>query len=131
VHDHLDVRGRDVRVRVQEVLPQVAGVELGRVDGVLLGFDVDCVFDRVGCYNDAVVCFGVSEGFVSWGELGMAVAYVSLDLRCLDLALEQAAHGHLSHGVDARLRVLLDFADADIVLAVAGGGESGHGGGIL
>ena len=49
--------------------------------------------------------------------------------RCVDLAFEKAAHGHLCHSLDPRLLVPLDLADADIVLAVTGGGKSGHGDG--
>jgi hypothetical protein len=61
VHDDVDVRGRDVRVRVDEVLPQVAGVELWRVDGVFLSLDVDCVLDRVGGDYNAVVRLCVAK----------------------------------------------------------------------
>jgi hypothetical protein len=61
VHDDVDVRGRDMRVRVKKVLPQVAGVELWRVDGVFLGLDVDCVLDRVGGDYNAVVRLCVAK----------------------------------------------------------------------
>jgi len=56
------MRGGDVRVRVDEVLGEVGGVELRGVDGVLLGFDVDGVLDGVGGDDDAVVGLGVAGG---------------------------------------------------------------------
>lgn len=60
--DDLDVGDGDVRVGVQKVLAEDAGVQLWGVDGVLLGLDVDCVFDGVCGDYDAVVCLGVSGG---------------------------------------------------------------------
>lgn len=113
-----------MRVRVDEVLGEVGGVELRGVDGVLLGFDVDGVFDGVGGDDDAVVGFGVAGG-CQWdarrlgGEGGI--------LRSLDLTLEEAADGHLGDGLDAGFLVPVDLVDADIVLAVAGRGDGRHG----
>jgi Fe2+ or Zn2+ uptake regulation protein len=49
-----------VRVLVEEVLAEMAGVELRWVYRVLLGLDVDGVLDRVSGYNNTVVCPGVS-----------------------------------------------------------------------
>lgn len=41
-------------------------------------------------------------------------------IRCLDLALKEAADGHLGDGLDAGFLVPVDLVNADIVLAVAG-----------
>lgn len=102
VLDDFDVRGVDVGVGLEEVGAEDGGEELRGVDGVLLRLDVGGVFDGVGGDDDAVV-----------GDC----------VRGLDLALEQAADGHLGDGLD--VAVLLDLVDADVVLAVAGGGEVG------
>lgn len=130
MHDDVNVRGRDVRVRVEEVLPQVAGVELWRVDGMFFGLDVDCVLDRVGGDYNAVVCFCVSKrqlaGRATFCGLGTEGGP---SLRCLDLALEQAAHCHLRYGLDAGILISVDLADADIVLAITGRRKTRHGDG--
>jgi hypothetical protein len=47
-------------VSFDEVGTQITGEELRWVDGVFFGFDVDCVLDRIGGYNYAVVCLGIS-----------------------------------------------------------------------
>ena len=105
VDGDVDVGGRDVGVFVEEVLAQDAGVQLGRVDGVLLGLDVDGVLDGVGSDNHAVVGLGVGS---------------------LDLALEKAADGHLGDGLLAGLLILVDLVDTDIVLAVASSRKASH-----
>lgn len=58
--DHLDVCSGEMRVGFDEVGAEDAGEELRRSDWVFLGFDVDSILHRIGCYYDAVVCFGVS-----------------------------------------------------------------------
>ncbi|CRK29992.1 hypothetical protein BN1708_005120 [Verticillium longisporum] len=98
-----NVGDRDVGVRVEEVGAEDGGVELGRVDGVLLGLDVNGVLDRVGGHDDRVVGDGV---------------------RRLNGTLEESADGHLGDGLHGA--VLLDLEDADIVLAVAGRSEDRH-----
>lgn len=60
VRDNLDVGSGDVCIALDEVCTKDGCIELGRVDGIFLGFDVDCVFDRIGSYHYAVVCLGVS-----------------------------------------------------------------------
>lgn len=44
-------------------------------------------------------------------------------LRGLNLALEQAANGHFSDGLNAGLGISVDLVDADIVLAIASGSK--------
>ena len=105
VDRHVDVGGADVGVLVEEMAAQDAGVQLRGVDGVLLGLDVDGVLDGVGSNHDAVVGLGV---------------------RGLDLALEKAADRHLGDRLLARLRILVDLVDADIVLAVASSRKASH-----
>jgi len=71
MHNDLDVGGRDVGVRIKEVLAEVAGIQLWGVDGMLLGLDVDGVLDRVSGHDDAVVGLGVSVSFCqSWSMQG-------------------------------------------------------------
>jgi hypothetical protein len=105
VNHHADVRGGDVRVGVDVVLAEDAGEELGRVDGVQLGGYVRGLLLGVG--RDDVGVVGVRPG----GG---------------DVALEQRADGHFGH-ILGLVRVALDFVEADVVFAVAGGGEvAGH-----
>ena len=65
-----DVSGVDVLVGFDEVGSEDAGEELGGCDGVFFGFDVDYIFHRVRCDNDAVVCFCVSAPLVSLEFMG-------------------------------------------------------------
>ncbi len=56
----LDVCCREVGVCLDKVCAKDAGKEFGRCDWILFGFDVDSVLHRIGSYDDAVVCVGVS-----------------------------------------------------------------------
>lgn len=47
-------------------------------------------------------------------------------LRGLNIALEQNAYGHLNNGLGTGLFVAVHLVHADIVLAIAGSGESAH-----
>lgn len=60
VGDDAGVRGVYVFVFVDEMGAEDGGEEFGGCDRVLLCEDEDGVLDRVGCDDDAVVCFGVS-----------------------------------------------------------------------
>lgn len=60
VGDDADVRDGDVGVAGEEVLAEDGAKELWRIDGVLLGGDVDGVLDRVGRNDAAVVGLGVA-----------------------------------------------------------------------
>lgn len=102
VRDDFDIDGVDVAVFLNEVGAEDGGKQLRRVDGVLLGGDEDCVLDGVGGDDDAVVALCVGD---------------------VDVALEEAADGHFGDGVDAGGGVAVRLEDADIVLAVAGGGD--------
>lgn len=102
VCDDLDIGGVDVAVFLNEVGAEDGGEQLRWVDGVLLGGNEDCVLDGVGGDNDAVVALCVGD---------------------VDVALEEAADGHLGDGVDAGGGVPVRLEDADIVFAVAGGGD--------
>jgi hypothetical protein len=97
VRHNLDMGDVDVAVRLDEVRAEDRGEELRRCDGVLLGGDVDGVFDGIRGDDDAVVGLGVGS---------------------VDLTLEKAAYGHLRDGLDAGGRVTVDLVDADIVLAI-------------
>jgi hypothetical protein len=109
VHDNAHVRGGDVRVGVDVVLAEDAGVQLGRVDGVQFGRHVGGLLLGVGCDDVGVVCVGPRGG---------------------DVALEQSADGHLGH-ILGLVCVALNLVEADVVLAVAGGREvAGHVGGM-
>lgn len=107
VRDDLYVCGVDVAVGVDEVGAEDGGEELRGVDGVLLGGDEDGVLDGVGGDDDAVVALCVGD---------------------VDVALEEAADGHFGDGVDAGGGVAVGLEHADVVLAVAGGGDvsGGH-----
>ena len=107
MRDDTDMGSMDMRITVDEVGRHGGGEELGRGHGVLLGEDVDCVLDGVCGDDDAVVGAGVGGG---------------------DVALEEAADCHLGDGLCVGGRVAVDFADADVVLAVAGGGDVRHDG---
>lgn len=61
VLDDGDVGGVDVFVGFDEVCTQDGGEEFRGVDGILFGHDVGSILHGVGCDNDAVVCFGISE----------------------------------------------------------------------
>lgn len=102
VRDYLDVCGVDVAVGVDEVGAEDGGEKLRGVDGVQLGGDEDCVLDGVGGDDDAVVALCVGD---------------------VDVALEEAADGHFGDGVDAGGGVAVGLEHADVVLAVAGGGD--------
>lgn len=99
VGDDLDVGDVDVGVLFNEVRAEDGGVELWRGDRVLLGNKVDGVLDGVCGDDDAVV--------------GLCIGLV-------DVALEEAADGHLDDGLDAGRSVAMDLVDADVVLAIAG-----------
>lgn len=103
--DNLDIDGVDVAVLFDKVVAQDGGKELGRGDGVLLGEDEDGVLHCVCGDDDAVV--------------GLCVG-------SLNVALEQDADDHFGDCVDARFAVAIRLEDADIVLAIAGGGDGGH-----
>jgi hypothetical protein len=91
------------------VLAEDAGVQLGGVDGVQLGRHVGCLLLGVGCDDVGVVCVRPGGG---------------------DVAFEQSADGHFGH-ILGLVGVALDFVEADVVFAVAGGGEvAGHVGGM-
>jgi hypothetical protein len=64
VHLDRDVGNGDVGVLFEEVRAEDAGVQLGRVDRVLLGGNVDGVLDGVGGDDDAVVGNSVSGELV-------------------------------------------------------------------
>ena len=105
VDNHADVRGGNVRVGVDVVLAEDAGEQLGRVDGVQLGGHVGGLLLGVG--RDDVGVVGVRP-------------------RGGDVAFEQRADGHFGH-ILGLVGVALDFVEADVILAVAGGGEvAGH-----
>lgn len=102
VRDDLDIGDVDVAVFLNKVGAEDGGEQLRWIDGVLLGGDKDCVLDGVGGDDDAVVALCVGD---------------------VDVALQEAANGHLGDGVDAGGGVTVSLEDADIVLAVAGGGD--------
>ena len=60
VGDDVDVGGVDVVVFGDEVVPEDGAEEFGGSDGVLLGGDVNGVFDGVGCDDNAVIGRGVA-----------------------------------------------------------------------
>ena len=62
VSDDLDVCSMDVLVSLDEVSSEDGGIEFGRSDWGLFGFDVDGVLDGVGGDDDAVVGSGVARG---------------------------------------------------------------------
>jgi len=101
VLDDLDMCGVDVWVCGDEVLANDGGKLLRRIDGVLLREDVGGLLLGIGCDYYRIVCLGVG-GF--------------------NVSLKQDADSLLDDGVDARLRVLINFVQADVVLAVAGVG---------
>jgi hypothetical protein len=123
VLDDLDVCGVDVRVGLDEVLAEGRGELLGRVDGVLLREDVNGLLLGV-CGNDgAVVCFGVAVEVRNVQSLES-----DRHLRSLNVALEEGADGLLDDGVYARLFVLVNLVQANVVLAVLGVAELRHAG---
>lgn len=101
----LDIGHVDVAVLFNEMASQDGGEELRGGDGILLGEDECGVFDGVGGDDDAVVGLGVG---------------------CVNVALEEAADGHLGDGVDAGGGIAVRLEDADIVLAIPGGGYVRH-----
>jgi hypothetical protein len=107
VLDDLDVSGVDMGVLGDEVVADDGSELLWGVDRVLLCEDVGCLLLGVGGYDDRVVCLCVAD---------------------VNVTLEQDADRLLDDGVNAGLGVLVDLVEADIVLAVAGVAELGHGG---
>lgn len=105
VGGNVDVGDVDVAVLLDEVVTQDRGKQLGGVDGVLLGHDEGGVLNGIGGDNDAVVGLGVGG---------------------VNVALQQAADGHLRDMLDTGLLVAVNLEDADIVLSVAGGGNVRH-----
>lgn len=95
---HVNVGNVNVWVGLDKVVAEDRGELLRRIDGVLLGEDENGVLHGIRGYNNVVVGAGVG---------------------CLNVALEQAADGHLGDSVDAGLGVAVGFEDADIVFAVA------------
>lgn len=61
--DDLDGSASDVRVSIDEVSCEDGSEELGRVDRVFFGLNVDCVLHGVSSYDHAVVCCGVSARY--------------------------------------------------------------------
>jgi Trk K+ transport system NAD-binding subunit len=51
---------------------------------------------------------------------------MSLDLRGLNIALQQDTHGHLHDSLDTSLLIAVHLAHADIVFAVAGSCQCAH-----
>lgn len=51
---------------------------------------------------------------------------MSIDIRGLDVALQQDAYGHLHDRLDAGLLIAVHLAHADIVLAVASSCQYAH-----
>ena len=92
-----DVGNVNVLVLLNEVAAEDRGVQLRGVDGVLLGGNVDGVLDRVGGNDNTVIGLGVGG---------------------LNLSLEKTADGHFCHGLNTSRSIAVDFADADIVLAI-------------
>ena len=102
----------NVRVGLDEVVAESGSELLGRVDGVLLGKNVDSLLLGV-CGNDgAVVGFGVAV------KVSGAERRTEICSRGLDIALEESADGLLNDGVDTSLLVLIYLVQTDIVLAV-------------
>ena len=59
--DDLDIGGGDVGVLFDEMGAENAGKELWGCDGILFGFDVDCIFHGISGYDDTIVGLCVSE----------------------------------------------------------------------
>lgn len=132
VGDDVHVRGVDVRVLLDEVVAQDGTEELRGSHRVLLREDVDGVLDGVGGDHDAVIGLGVAIGVsrnskIADGDYFRPAEGGRGGLRGLDVTLQQHADGHLDHGLDTGLGVLVDLVDADIVLAVAGSSNVRHG----
>ena len=108
VLNDVDVRDVDVLVLLHEVVGEDGAEELGRIDRVLLGHNVGCLFHAVGSHDDAVVGLGVG-GF--------------------NFAFEENADGHFVDCVSFGCFVAVDFVKANVVFAVAGCRDGGHGGG--
>lgn len=60
VNNDLDMGDMNVAVGVDEVLAKDGSEELRRVDGVLLGEDVDGLLLSIGCDDRRIVCLGVA-----------------------------------------------------------------------
>lgn len=60
VDDDLDICDMNVAVGVDEVLAKDGSEELRRVNGVLLGEDIDGLLLGIGCDDGRVVCLGVA-----------------------------------------------------------------------
>nr|POE74299.1 hypothetical protein CFP56_70774 [Quercus suber] len=104
VHGDGGVRDVEVRVGVEEVLGEDGGEELGRVDRVQLGHEVDGLLLRVRRHD---------------------VGVVGRRPRRRDVALQHRAHRHLRHILGA-VRVALDFVHPDVVFSVARVGKRSH-----
>jgi hypothetical protein len=93
-----NVGNMNVLVLLNEMAAEDGSIQLRRVDGVLLGGNIDGVLDRVGGNDNTVIGLGVGG---------------------LNLSLEKTANGHFCHGLNTSRSIAVDFADADIVLAIA------------
>ena len=109
MHHNTHMRHAYMRVLLQKVIGQYTPEELGRVDRVEFGHDVDGLFLRVGGDDVGVVCGGPGGGYV---------------------AFEEGADGHFGYGLGG-VRIAVDFVEADVVFAVAGVGEGRHGAGAV
>jgi len=71
VGDDFDVGSGDMGVTLDEVRAEGRGVEFGRSDGGFFSFDVNRVLNRVGGYDNAVICFGIAaKEIISKLEIG-------------------------------------------------------------
>lgn len=77
LYDDLDVGCGDMRVGLDKVSSEYRGEELGRIDWVFFGFDVNGVLHGIGGHDNAVICFGIPVTVISWLKACWVVEYLT------------------------------------------------------
>lgn len=115
VDNDLDMCDMNVAVGVDEVLAKDGSEELRRVDGVLLGEDVDGLLLSIGCDDRRVVCLGVAATCQTNPQNTLMFW---CNLRLLNVTLKESADSHLSDVLNT-ISLTTDLKQAHVVLAVA------------
>lgn len=93
VNNNLDMCDMNVAVGIDKVLAKDGSEELRRVNGVLLGEDVDSLFLGIGCDDRRVVCLGVAATCQTTNPRNTLMFWCNS--RLLNVTLKKSADSHL------------------------------------